>query len=128
MKPGDTTLPLENQPSGSIAHGLRAFRTAVLRGLGVVAPPLLTLVILLWIVRKRDYYLLYPIVVGARNLIASQVVEVHAELPNAERSANDPTVVIADGTSYKRLASGEFIPLDVYHKVELKASRPPANA
>jgi len=36
--------------------GLRAFRVAVLRGMGVVAPPLLTLVILLWIVRTLDYY------------------------------------------------------------------------
>jgi uncharacterized membrane protein len=53
---------------------------------------------------------------------------VHSELPNAARSATDPTVVIAEGISYKRLASGEYIPADVYHKVELKASKPPTNA
>jgi uncharacterized membrane protein len=100
----------------------------VLRGLGVVAPPLLTLVILLWIVRTLDYYVLDPIVVGARNLIASQLADVHTALPDAAPSAADPSVVVAGGRSYKRLASGEFIPLDVYHKVELNASRPPTNA
>jgi uncharacterized membrane protein len=43
-------------------------------------------------------------------------------------SASDATVVTDDEKSFKRLASGEYIPLDVYRKVELNASRPPANA
>jgi uncharacterized membrane protein len=123
-----TATSNEGGQHGSISHGLRAFRTAVLRGLGVVAPPLLTLVILLWIVRTLDYYVLDPIVVGARNFIASQVADVHADLPNAEPSARDPTVMVANGESYKRLDSGEYIPLAVYQKVERSASRTPANA
>ncbi len=119
---------LVNQPSGAISSGLRAFRTAVLRGLAVIAPPLLTIVILLWIIRTLDYYVLDPIAVGARNLIASSVAEIHADLPGAEPSAADPTVVESKGKSYKRLSSGEYIPLDVYRKVELSASRPPSSA
>jgi uncharacterized membrane protein len=119
--------PQPVQAPGTISSGLRAFRTAVLRGLYVVAPPLLTLVILLWIVRTLDYYVLDPLVVGARNLIVSQVADVKTAIPNAEPSA-DPTVVTANAKSYKRLASGEYIPLDVYRKVELNASRPPTSA
>src|SRR5690349_21011372 len=84
--------PRDVQSSGTIPSGLRAFRTAVLRGLYVVAPPLLTLVILLWIVRTLDYYVLDPLVVGARNLIASQVADVRTAVPNAVPSAADPTV------------------------------------
>ncbi|MCC7086939.1 MAG: DUF502 domain-containing protein [Pirellulales bacterium] len=118
----------EPKQSDAAPDGLRSFRTAVLRGLGVVAPPLLTLVILLWIVRSLDYYLLDPIVVGARNLIASSVADVQTSLPRAEPTAADPSVVIDDNKLYQRLASGEYIPLDVYRKVELHSSRPPINA
>lgn len=128
MNLDETRTRPEGQSLGSVSHGLRAFRTAVLRGLGVVAPPLLTLVILLWIVRTLDYYVLDPIATGARSLIASAVADVHTALPDAEPSVADPSVLVADGKSYKRLASGEYIPLDVYRKVELNASRPPTNA
>src|SRR5689334_53469 len=94
VAPRDAHLP------GAVSGGLRAFRTAVLRGLGVVAPPLLTLVILLWIVRTLDYYVLDPIVVGTRNLIAAQISDVQPAVPGGVPSAGDPTVVVAEGKSY----------------------------
>jgi uncharacterized membrane protein len=94
----------------------RPFRTAVLRGLGVVAAPLLTLVILLWIVRTVDYYILEPILDVSRDLVARQLGEVHKQLPDPKPTA-DQTVFTSGGKEFKRLESDQFVPLSVYDTV-----------
>ena len=73
-----------------IAAGLRPFRTAVLRGLGVVAAPLLTLVILLWIVRTVDYYILEPVVAGTKEVLSRELADIRSTLPevHADRRPN----------------------------------------
>ena len=64
-------MPRDDQaPRSKFAGSLRPFRTAVLRGLGVVAPPLLTLVILLWVIRTVDYYVLEPVTLQTRIVLA----------------------------------------------------------
>ena len=94
----------------------RPFRTAVLRGLGVVAAPLLTLVILLWIVRTVDYYILEPVLAVSRDLAARQLSETHTQLPDAKPTA-DPSVFTSAGREFKRLESDQFVPLSVYDTV-----------
>lgn len=101
---------------GSLTGGMRAFRTAVLRGLGVVAPPLLTIVILLWIVKTVDYYVLDPVIVGTRNLLAAELADIRTTLERPQPT-DDPTVVVSDGQKFKRLESGQYIPLSVYSTV-----------
>ena len=113
----DQTLIEIDAPSEPV-DGLHAFRVAVLRGMGVVAPPLLTLVILLWIVRTLDYYVLDPIVVGVRNVMAATLADIQTDLPGGVPSEFDPTVVTQGDETFKRLPSGEYIPLDVYRRVE----------
>jgi uncharacterized membrane protein len=105
------------QKPSALARGLRPFRTAVLRGLTVVAPPLLTLVILLWIVRTLDYYILSPVVAGSRDVISRAVADVRTQLPADAVKTDDPTVSDVAGTPYKRLASGQYVPLSVYETV-----------
>jgi uncharacterized membrane protein len=105
------------QKPSALARGLRPFRTAVLRGLTVVAPPLLTLVILLWIVRTLDYYILSPVIVGSRDVISRAVADVRTQLPADAVATSDPTVSDVAGTPYKRLASGQYVPLAVYETV-----------
>jgi uncharacterized membrane protein len=102
--------------STQVSSGLRPFRTAVLRGLGVVAAPLLTLVILLWIVRTVDYYILTPVLNGTRDLVVRELADIRTELPDAQPTA-DPTVVVSEGKEYKRLESDQFVPLSVYSTV-----------
>lgn len=46
------------------------FRRAVLRGLGVVMPPLLTIVIFLWVGNTVHLYVLDPVSTGTRNVLA----------------------------------------------------------
>lgn len=102
--------------SSSFSAAVRPFRTAVLRGLGVVAPPLLTILIVLWIVRTLDAYVLSPITHVTRTVLASQLADVRTQLVDPEPTA-DPTVFVSEGERFKRLPSGEFIPLEVYHRV-----------
>src|ERR1700758_2648505 len=90
----------------------RPFRTAVLRGLGVVAAPLLTLVILLWIVRTVDYYILEPVLDITRDLVAREISDAHTQLPDVQPTA-DPTVVTSGGEQFKRLENDQYIPLSM---------------
>jgi uncharacterized membrane protein len=102
--------------SSRFSAGLRPFRTAVLRGLGVVAPPLLTLVILLWIVRTVDYYILEPVISGTGQVLTSELSDVRTHLPDAQPT-DDPTVFTSNGEPFKLLENGQYIPLAVYLSV-----------
>lgn len=102
--------------SSSSSVVARPFRTAVLRGLGVVAAPLLTLVILLWIVRTVDYYILDPVVTTTRDILARKLGDTHSQLPDAQPTA-DSTIVTSGGEEYKRLESDQYVPLSVYNTV-----------
>ena len=87
-----STMPQQSSRPSDFSPPARPFRTAVLRGLGVVAAPLLTLVILLWIVRTVDYYILEPVVSTTRDLLARELGEVRTQIPDATPTT-DPTVV-----------------------------------
>ena len=56
-----------NTPDGPKKAAEHPFRSAVLRGLGVVTPPLLTIVIFLWIGGTVNQYVLRPCSDGVRN-------------------------------------------------------------
>jgi uncharacterized membrane protein len=105
--------PEPRSSSSKLAAGFRPFRTAVLRGLGVVAPPLLTLVILVWMIRTVDYYILEPILSTTSDVLVRELADIHSQLPGATPT-DEPSVVESEGTRYKLLDNGQFIPLDVY--------------
>jgi len=102
--------------SSEFSAGVRPFRTAVLRGLGLVAAPLLTLVILLWIVRTVDYYILEPVVTTTRDLLARELGDSRMQLADAQPTA-DPTIFTSGGEEFKRLENDQYIPLSVYNTV-----------
>jgi uncharacterized membrane protein len=97
----------------------RPFFRWVLRGLGVLLPPLMTIVILFWIGRTIVYYVLEPVTDGARSVLSWSLSDIRREedLAAAQKTAN-PTVVEVDGRPFKRLPSGQYIPLEVYQTVE----------
>jgi len=85
----------------------RPFRRAIVRGLGVVLPPLLTIVIFLWIGGTIQSYVLEPVTNGARNVICWYLTEPAPENLTGER----PDV---NGRQYARLRSGAYVPLEIY--------------
>ncbi len=78
-------------PSPGKAQGAKArpFRRAVLRGLGVVMPPLLTLVLFIWAWATIDSYVLKPIETGLGHVVVfwSMRTNMHSKIPQDVDSA-----------------------------------------
>ena len=93
------------------------FRTAVIRGLAVVLPPLLTIVIFLWIGGTVKQYVLEPVTTWTRSGLVWAVADIREEtnLPVAERGKVNPVV---DGQVFQRLPDKTYVPQVVYEKVE----------
>jgi uncharacterized membrane protein len=86
--------------------------------LGVVLPPLLTVVILLWVAGTIKQYALEPVTEGTRNLIAwywsEQDAEKLADPETKEKvDAGAPDVQLSTGEHYVRLPSGAYVPFAV---------------
>lgn len=108
----------------------RQFRRAVLRGLGVVLPPVLTIVIFLWVGNTVRRYILEPLNVGAQQVLAGALADVHESLPGAEPVPEQPNVYQYDGKMYRKLTNDQFVPEYVYDTVRRYdgASRVPDTA
>lgn len=84
----------------------RPFRRAVLRGLGVVLPPLLTIVVFLWAWNLISGYVLEPVENLARSVIVHVIWDVRTEEPRE-----------AEAAPYEKLSGDEWIPEYVYKAV-----------
>lgn len=98
------------------------FRRAVLRGLGVVLPPLLTIVVLIWGWTTIESYVLTPIESWVRQGIVWQVDTTLSKIPN--NSIATPTFRKSDGFLYEGIqylpdpTGRRFIPETVKQKVD----------
>ena len=117
MKPHlPTTGDLRNRPD-------RPFRSAMLRGLGVLVPPLMTIVIFVWVWNTIEEYVLQPVTTGVREAILWRISDVRDDVP-----LDDPLQrnVLIEGRTYRRLPNDTFVPLAVYDKVRRsRGSREP---
>ena len=94
---------------------LYPFRAAVVRGLGVLVPPLLTVVIVFWVINTTRQYFLEPVNAGAREAIVWALQnQVRDDLSDA-----DPVkrTTIVDGVTYYQLDDGKFVPQAVFDRV-----------
>lgn len=94
--------------------GVQSFRRAVLRGLAIAAPPLLTIVIFIWIVATIQSYILVPIEATARTGITWAIEDVQRDLPGVP-----PEVTRTEFNSdlYQKTANGQWVPARVYDAV-----------
>jgi len=101
---------------------LDPFRRAVLRGLAVLLPPLLTIVIFLWVWNTVTDYILAPMEAGARRVLIShyQSKILPAERIPAGQVNRDPADAITDGRAsldgvdYQQLPDGRFVLAEDY--------------
>ena len=96
---------------------LDPFRRAVLRGLAVLLPPLLTIVIFVWIGNTVTNYLLAPMEKAAHGLLIRQF---HQDVLSAESLPVDQRQkpqAIVDGNHYRRVAGGRYVPVEYYNYV-----------
>ena len=102
-------------------------RTAVIRGLTVVMPPLLTIVIFFWIAGTINVYVLEPLTGLARDVIVWSIADVRTveQLPKSEREGQeqlgdlDPKSArqVQQRLLYQNIANGgkgKYIPASVY--------------
>lgn len=97
---------------------LYPFQRAIFSGLGVVLPPLLTVVIFLWIGGTIKQYALEPVTEGTRNALAwywaRQDANRLAQPAVARQVAiQSPEISLPTGERYVRLPSGIYVPDEV---------------
>jgi uncharacterized membrane protein len=112
------------QPGSSTPPKSRSFRRAVFRGLALILPPILTIVIFLWIFGTVQVYVLKPVTDATREALVWLVWDVRELPPGSEAR---PTAQF-DGKAYVRLDSGEYIPPAVADEVRANIPGKPPNA
>lgn len=104
----------------------RPFRRAVLRGFAVVLPPLLTVVIFVWVGRTVNDYVLEPVTWMGREVLVLGITDsrtinvVPGTLPPAEKEFDGKAfhVLPANGSSGRRT----YIPSHVYARLDERLS------
>lgn len=94
------------QPLQAPASSGGGVRRAVLRGLGVVLPPLLTIVVLIWAWNAIESYVLRPVETGIRHAIVWSISETFNKVPEGAVST-DPDGRLLDGFVYGGV---EYVP------------------
>lgn len=92
-EPNTTATPQQAKAKKAMkkSSSTNGFRRAVLRGLGVVLPPLLTIVVLLWAWKTIESYVLGPIEAAIRHVVVLSIEDTKNEIPG------DATAIISDG-------------------------------
>ncbi len=69
------------QPTGRGQPAARPFRSAMLRGLAVLCPPLLTILIIVWAINTTKSYFLEPVTGWAREGLMWCLTDIRDDLP-----------------------------------------------
>lgn len=113
MNPPKKNTPQKNAgksaPGDSAKRSEHPFRSAVIRGLGVVTPPLLTIVIFLWVGSTVQQYVLWPMTIGVRDAIVSATADIRPD-PNPFPIDPERTTRIIDEQIYWRTGDGKLVP------------------
>ena len=116
------------QPTKNGASAFDPFRRAIVRGLGVLLPPLLTIVIILWVWNTVAEYLLVPLENTARTIL----VDFHEKsIVPADLIPQDQIVkgrALVDGVAYRQTPDGQFIPAADYDVVAAVVGKSPMPA
>ncbi len=117
------------RPNGKRRRPLDPFRAAVWRGLSAVLPPLLTIVIFIWVGTTLNTYIFQPISHGMRDMIVWSIAEIVPPNAVSPEDRGKEEIRIND-RPFRRLPSGRYIPLNVYVTVAEEEGHEmvPANA
>jgi uncharacterized membrane protein len=88
----------------------RKFRGVLLHGLSLLLPPILTIVVLLWVANTVQTYVLQPVKLAAREVLVWSIADVR-EQPSG--TAPNQTALVVDGQTYARISSGQYVPSTV---------------
>ncbi len=103
-------MDISEVTTGKKRSPLDPFRQAVLRGLAVLLPPLLTIVIFLWIWNTVTNYLLAPMESGAERLLVNHYqkkILASDQVPKGQEVLGGRTLL--DGIAYQQTDDGRFV-------------------
>jgi len=115
----------ENQKPDKEKRAVGPFRRAVIRGLAIILPPLLTIVILVWVFNTVLNYVLVPIETGVRSIIVWSIKDVHDVVPSDAtnkvmgdvRGETNVLRFTHEEEVFVRLDNGSWIPKNVFDEV-----------
>lgn len=108
MKPDDSNMAVP-----ASGKSLGPFRRAVLRGFALLLPPLLTIVIFLWVGHTVVVHLLEPMERTARWVLVDELADIRdADSVPAQQIADG--IATIDGEKYMPTADEKYVPLGVY--------------
>jgi len=105
-----------SKPNGKDPPGKHPIRKAVLRGLGVVSPPLFTILIFVWVIGITDEYLLAPATNVVRDFLVWNLSDEIRDAPPPE-DVSRPEDAQRE-PSYFRVANDKYVPAYVYKRVK----------
>ncbi len=111
-----TPVPTETDAPGQ-SRSFDTFRRAVLRGLGVLLPPLLTVVIFLWVGSTVVRYILTPLEDAARYVLVEYASDIKPRDAFPAERVVQGRVATPDG-EYIRTGDRQFVPTLVYSEVQ----------
>ena len=111
----------KKKPAGWEPRAPRPFRGAMLRGLAVLIPPLLTVLIIVWAINTTKSYFLAPVTDWAREGLVWSLADIRTDLPPPLPESKTTT---ADGRLYRQLENETYIPDSVYERVRRETDGP----
>lgn len=124
--------------SGWFRRSFNPFRIATLRGLGLVLPPLLTIIFFFWAWNTVERAVLRPVEAIARHLIVwsvgdirdgEEVANIRREDPDRFKVMDGQEVYVDEKGEALVEVSGNWIPADVYqHVLDQQLEKPPVTA
>src|SRR5208283_6238009 len=100
-------MPPPESRTADVKKRAHPFRSAVIRGLGVLLPPLMTVVILVWVINTTRIYLLEPVNIGVREAIVWCLSgEIREGLPISDGTRR---IAVVNSIAYQELSDGRFV-------------------
>lgn len=119
--------PVPSDPLATVSAPRGTFRRAILRGLGVVLPPLLTLVLFIWAWNAIENYVLLPVESGIRHAVVWTIRDIRSAPPAgaAPLNAESPSAGFTyNGVEYVADPTGRrFLPRHVVRFVNENLDR-----
>jgi uncharacterized membrane protein len=123
--------PVQPKRSSWLARSFRPFRTATLRGLAIILPPLLTSIFFFWAWNVIESYLITPVESALTRSIAYSIQRieenpaVQAKLVARNYTLQGRQVVTDDGEILGQLESGQWIPTYVIEIAQANSGKSP---